>query len=134
MYGGINTINMIIYDNFFKLLILSIMFFYSLNSFSTEKSVVYNCTGLSQFELIGSSGIKEEIKSKEYSFIDGVLQDLNNINCNWGTSMITCESNFLNIRKLTLNQETKEISDFLSGNKGFGVYIDNFKGKCEKKI
>ena len=110
------------------------MFFYSLNSISTEKSVVYNCTGLSQFELIGSSGIKEEIKSKEYSFIDGVLQDLNNINCNWGTSMITCESNFLNIRKLTLNQETKEISDFLSGNKGFGVYIDNFKGKCEKKI
>ena len=119
-------------NKFFKMLILSIIFFYSLTSFSTEKSVTYNCTGLSQFELIGSSGIKEEVKSNVYSFIDGVLQDLNNIKCNWDNSMITCESNFLNIRKLTLNQETNEISDFLSGNKGFGVYVDNFKGICEK--
>ena len=68
-----------------------------------------------------------------YSFVNGVLQDLNNIKCNWDNSIITCESNFLNIRKLTLNQETNEISDFLSGNKGFGVYVDNFKGKCEQK-
>jgi hypothetical protein len=119
-------------NKFFKAFILSIIFFYSLTSFSTEKSVTYNCTGLSQFELIGSSGIKEEVKSNVYSFIDGVLQDLNNIKCNWDNSMITCESNFLNIRKLTLNQETNEISDFLSGNKGFGVYVDNFKGICEK--
>ena len=119
-------------NKFFKAFILSIIFFYSLTSFSTEKSVTYNCTGLSQFELIGSSGIKEEVKSNVYSFIDGVLQDLNNIKCNWDNSMITCESNFLNIRKLTLNQETNEISDFLSGNKGFGVYVDNFKGVCEK--
>ena len=119
-------------NKFFKAFILSIIFFYSLTSFSAEKSVTYNCTGLSQFELIGSSGIKEEVKSNVYSFIDGVLQDLNNIKCNWDNSMITCESNFLNIRKLTLNQETNEISDFLSGNKGFGVYVDNFKGICEK--
>ena len=119
-------------NKFFKAFILSIIFFYSLTSFSAEKSVTYNCTGLSQFELIGSSGIKEEVKSNVYSFIDGVLQDLNNIKCNWDNSIITCESNFLNIRKLTLNQETNEISDFLSGNKGFGVYVDNFKGICEK--
>jgi hypothetical protein len=119
-------------NKFFKAFILSIIFFYSLTSFGTEKSVTYNCTGLSQFELIGSSGIKEEVKSNVYSFIDGVLQDLNNIKCNWDNSIITCESNFLNIRKLTLNQETNEISDFLSGNKGFGVYVDNFKGICEK--
>jgi len=99
---------------------------------SEERSITYECKGLSQFELIGSSGIKEEVKSNVYSFIDGVLQDLNNIKCNWDNSMITCESNFLNIRKLTLNQETNEISDFLSGNKGFGVYVDNFKGICEK--
>ena len=116
-----------------NILIFSIIFFYSLTSISTEKSVTYNCTGLSQFELIGSSGIKEEVKSKVYSFIDGVLQDLNNIKCNWDNSIITCESNFLNIRKFTLNQKTNEISDFLSGNKGFGVYVENFKGKCEHK-
>ena len=120
-------------NKFFKAFILSIIFFYSLTSFSTEKSVTYNCTGLSQFELIGSSGIKEEVKSKVYSFVDGVFQDLNNIKCNWDNSIITCESNFLNIRKFTLNQKTNEISDFLSGNKGFGVYVENFKGKCEHK-
>ena len=116
-----------------NILIFFIIFFYSLTSIGMEKLVTYNCTGLSQFELIGSSGIKEEVKSKVYSFVDGVLQDLNNIKCNWDNSIITCESNFLNIRKLTLNQETNEISDFLSGNKGFGVYVDNFKGKCEQK-
>ena len=116
-----------------NILIFFIIFFYSIACISTEKSATYNCTGLSQFELIGSSGIKEEVKSKVYSFVDGVFQDLNNIKCTWDNSIITCESNFLNIRKLTLNQETNEISDFLSGNKGFGVYVDNFKGKCEQK-
>ena len=120
-------------NKFFNILIFSIIFFYSFTSIGKEKFVTYNCTGLSQFELIGSSGIKEEVKSKVYSFVDGVFQDLNNIKCNWDNSIITCESNFLNIRKLTLNQETNEISDFLSGNKGFGVYVDNFKGKCEQK-
>ena len=119
-------------NNFFNIIIFSIILFYSFSSISKEKSVTYNCTGLSQFELIGSSGIKEEVKSKVYSFVDGVFQDLNNIKCNWDNSIITCESNFLNIRKLTLNQETNEISDFLSGNKGFGTYVDNFKGVCEK--
>ena len=120
-------------NKFFNILIFSIIFFYSFTSIGKEKFVTYNCTGLSQFELIGSSGIEEEVKSKVYSFVDGVFQDLNNIKCNWDNSIITCESNFLNIRKLTLNQETNEISDFLSGNKGFGVYVDNFKGKCEQK-
>ena len=120
-------------NKFFNILIFSIIFFYSFTSIGKEKFVTYNCTGLSQFELIGSSGIKEEIKSKDYSFVDGVFQDLNNIKCNWDNSIITCESNFLNIRKFTLNQKTNEISDFLSGNKGFGVYVENFKGKCEHK-
>ncbi len=120
-------------NNFFNIIIFSIILFYSFSSISKEKSVTYNCTGLSQFELIGSSGIKEEVKSKVYSFVDGVFQDLNNIKCNWDNSIITCESNFLNIRKFTLNQKTNEISDFLSGNKGFGVYVENFKGKCKHK-
>ena len=120
-------------NKFFNILIFSIIFFYSFTSIGKENFVTYNCTGLSQFELIGSSGIKEEVKSKDYSFVDGVFQDLNNIKCNWDNSIITCESNFLNIRKFTLNQKTNEISDFLSGNKGFGVYVENFKGKCEHK-
>ena len=121
------------FNKYFKILTFFPILFYSFNSISAENSVAYNCTGLSQFELIGSSGIKEEVKSKVYTFLDGALHDLNNIECNWDNSIITCESNFLNIRKLTLNQETNEISDFLSGNKGFGVYVDNFKGKCEQK-
>ena len=119
------------FNKYFKILTLFPILFYSFNSISAENSVAYNCTGLSQFELIGSSGIKEEVKSKVYTFLDGALHDLNNIECNWDNSIITCESNFLNIRKLTLNQETKEISDFLSGDKGFGQYVENFKGKCE---
>jgi hypothetical protein len=131
MYGGINTINMSKYNNnFFKILILSIIF-YSLSAFTTEKTTIYNCTGLSQFELIGSSGVKEEVKIKEYKFIDGSLHDLNTIGCEWGNNNIKCESNFLNVRKLNINLENNEVSDYLSGNKGFGVYVENFKGKCK---
>ena len=63
-------------DMFFKTLILFITL-YSFTSISAEKSVLYNCTGLSQFELIGSSGTKEEVKVKKYKFVDGMLHDLN---------------------------------------------------------
>ena len=101
------------------------------SAFSQNKTISYTCKGLSNFEIIGTPGVKEEMREVTYNFINGSLQDLNNIECNWDNSIITCKSNFLNIRKLTLNQETKEISDFLSGNKGFGQYIENFKGKCE---
>ena len=98
---------------------------------SEEKSITYKCTGLSQFELIGSSGVKEEIKINDYKFVDGFLQGLNNIECNWENNIIKCESNFLNVRRLSINLDNQEITDYLSGNKGFGVYVENFKGKCK---
>jgi len=118
-------------DMFFKTLILFITL-YSFTSISAEKSVLYNCTGLSQFELIGSSGTKEEVKVKKYKFVDGMLHDLNIIECDWSSSLIKCESNFLNIRKLSINLNNNEVADYISGNKGFGVYIENFKGVCKK--
>ena len=55
------------------------MFFYSCNLIAIQKTITYKCTGVSEFEIIGSSGKKEEVKSKEYKFIEGVLHDLNNI-------------------------------------------------------
>tara|TARA_B100001769_G_C22067591_1_gene574451 strand:+ start:535 stop:939 length:405 start_codon:yes stop_codon:yes gene_type:complete len=134
MYGRINSIDMnsFIIQNF-RILCLFLIFLYSSNLNAFEKSITYKCTGLSEFELIGSSGKKEEVKSKEYNFIDGVLHDLNQIQCNWENNKIKCESNFLNIRKLTINLKSNEISDYISGNKGFGVYVENFKGECQKK-
>jgi hypothetical protein len=131
MYEGINTINM--NSKIKKLNTFFLLLLFSLNTIAVKKTITYSCTGLSQFELVGSSGIKEEIKSKDYKFVDGTLHDLNNIKCDWGKSLIKCESNFLNIRKLSINLNNNEIKDYLSGNKGFGVYIENFKGQCEKK-
>ena len=112
-----------------KITILTFLFFLSSYAASEEKSITYKCTGLSQFELIGSSGVKEEIKINDYKFVDGFLQGLNNIECNWENNIIKCESNFLNVRRLSINLDNQEITDYLSGNKGFGVYVENFKGK-----
>ena len=119
-------------NSFLKIFFISIIIFYSFACISAEKSFVYNCTGLSQFELIGSSGIKEEVKAKEYKFVDGMLHDLNNIECDWSNSLIKCDSNFLNVRKLSINLNNNQVSDYISGNKGFGVYVENFKGVCKK--
>jgi len=133
MYGGVNTIIMNLnLNNFIKNISLIFFLFYSPYAISEEKTIIYKCTGLSQFELIGSSGIKEEIKVKNYKFIDGKLHDLNTIQCNWANNTIECESNFLNVRKLNINLENYEVTDYISGNKGFGVYVENFKGVCEK--
>lgn len=96
-----------------------------------NETINFNCKGLSQFELIGSSGAKEEMKNVTFKFVDGSLQDLNNIDCLWTPNSITCESQFLNIRKLIINLDTKEASDFIAGNKGFGQYTESFQGKCE---
>jgi hypothetical protein len=96
-----------------------------------NETINFNCEGLSQFELIGSSGTKEEMKNVTFKFVDGSLQDLNNIDCLWTPNSITCESQFLNIRKLIINLDTKEASDFIAGNKGFGQYTESFQGKCE---
>ena len=114
-----------------KITILTFFLFLSSYAASEEKSITYKCTGLSQFELIGSSGVKEEIKINDYKFVDGTLQGLNNIECNWESNIIKCESNFLNVRRLNINLDNQEITDYLSGNKGFGVYVENFKGKCK---
>lgn len=112
-----------------KILILLILSFFSYSNYANN-TVSFNCKGISQFELIGSSGKKEEMKNISFNFIDGKLQDLNNIDCQWSEKIISCESNFLNIRRLTINQETNEVSDFIAGNKGFGQYTETFKGKC----
>ncbi len=56
--------------------------------------------------------------------MNGALQDLNNIDCGFDSSKITCDSTFLNFRKLTIDLKTKEVNDFISGNKGFGQYIE----------
>ena len=121
----------LIFKKNIKISFLTFFFFLSSYAVSEEKSITYKCTGLSQFELIGSSGVKEEIKINDYKFVDGILQGLNNIECNWESNIIKCESNFLNVRRLSINLDNQEITDYLSGNKGFGVYVENFKGKCK---
>ena len=121
----------LIFKKNIKISFLTFFFFLSSYAVSEEKSITYKCTGLSQFELIGSSGVKEEIKINDYKFVDGTLQGLNNIECNWESNIIKCESNFLNVRRLSINLDNQEITDYLSGNKGFGVYVENFKGKCK---
>ena len=132
MYEGINTIIMILdFNKLIKTICLFFLFIYSSYTMSEEKTITYKCTGLSQFELIGASGVKEEIKVKNYKFVDGMLHDLNNIQCDWENNIIKCKSNFLNVRKLSINLENNEVTDYISGNKGFGVYVENFKGKCE---
>ena len=114
-----------------KATLLIFLIFFSSITMSKGMSITYKCTGLSQFELIGSSGVKEEVKIKDYKFVDKMLQDLNNIDCSWENNIIRCESNFLNVRKLSINLDNQEVTDYISGNKGFGTYIENFKGKCK---
>tara|TARA_B100000768_G_scaffold158973_1_gene157796 strand:- start:2930 stop:3310 length:381 start_codon:yes stop_codon:yes gene_type:complete len=121
----------LIFKKNIKTTILTFLFFLSTYVVGEEKSINYKCTGLSQFELLGSSGIKEEIKINDYKFVDGVLQGLNNIECSWKNNIIKCDSNFLNVRRLSINLDSQEVSDYLNGNKGFGVYVENFKGKCK---
>ena len=102
-------------------------------SYSKTNTITYTCKGLSNFEIIGTPGVKEEMKEVTYDFINGALQDLNNIECNWNGSIITCESTFLNFRKLSVDQKSLKVTDFISGNKGFGQYIENFIGDCKEK-
>ncbi|MDG2253079.1 MAG: hypothetical protein P8K73_05500 [Methylophilaceae bacterium] len=103
------------------------------SAFSQNKTISYTCKGLSNFEIIGTPGVKEEMREVTYNFINGSLQDLNNIECNWHSNTITCESTFLNFRKLKVDQETLKVTDFISGNKGFGQYVENFTGECHIK-
>ncbi|MDB4138067.1 hypothetical protein OAT33_00990 [Methylophilaceae bacterium] len=102
-------------------------------SYSKTNTITYTCKGLSNFEIIGTPGVKEEMKEVTYDFINGALQDLNNIECNWNDNIITCESTFLNFRKLSVDQKSLKVTDFISGNKGFGQYIENFIGDCKEK-
>jgi hypothetical protein len=129
MYGRAHTINIM-----FKLYTSFFVFFILMSSaFSQNKTISYTCKGLSNFEIIGTPGVKEEMREVTYNFINGSLQDLNNIECNWNSNTITCESTFLNFRKLKVDQETLKVTDFISGNKGFGQYVENFTGECHIK-
>tara|TARA_B110000967_G_C18793489_1_gene514544 strand:- start:169 stop:528 length:360 start_codon:yes stop_codon:yes gene_type:complete len=113
------------YTSFFLLFIL-------LNSaYSQTKTVSYTCKGLSNFEILGTPGVKEEMKEITYDFINGSLQDLNNIDCTWSEEIITCESTFLNFRKLSVDEGLLKVTDFISGNKGFGQYVERFSGDCK---
>ena len=116
-----------LYTSFFLFMIL----FNS--SHSQTKTISYTCQGLSNFEILGTPGVKEEMKKVTYNFINGSLQDLNNIECNWDNKKITCESTFLNFRKLIVDQGGLKVKDFISGNKGFGQYVENFSGDCKVK-
>ena len=108
-----------------------ILLFLASNSFADE--LTYICEGLSHFELVGAGGAKKEQQSREYKFEDLTLIDLNNIECEKSKTTMTCKSNLLNIRSLNLDLKTLKITDSISGNKGFGHYIENFKGQCQIK-
>ena len=97
-----------------------------------NKTTNFKCKGIATFELMGSSGKKEEVKTMSFNFIDGSLQDLNNIDCVWSKELIKCTSNFLNVRNLEINLKNNTATDFISGNKGFGQYVETFSGDCEK--
>tara|TARA_B100000795_G_scaffold250899_1_gene219360 strand:- start:1829 stop:2209 length:381 start_codon:yes stop_codon:yes gene_type:complete len=114
-----------------KYSLFTFLLFLNFYVMSEERSITYKCKGLSQFELIGSSGIKEEVRINEYKFVNGALQGLNNIECDWESNIIKCKSDFLNVRRLNINLDNQEITDYISGNKGFGVYVENFKGNCK---
>ena len=97
-----------------------------------NKTTNFKCKGIATFELMGSSGKKEEVKTMSFNFIDGSLQDLNNIDCIWSSELIKCTSNFLNVRNLEINLKNNTATDFIAGNKGFGQYVETFSGDCEK--
>jgi len=129
MYGRANTVNLMnkLYTSFF-------VFFILFNSaYPQVTTISYTCKGLSNFEILGTPGVKEEMKEITYDFINGSLQDLNNIKCNWNKNIITCESTFLNFRKLIIDQGLLKVTDFISGNKSFGQYVENFAGDCKVK-
>ena len=97
-----------------------------------DKTTNFKCNGIATFELMGSSGKKEEVKTISFNFIDGSLQDLNNIDCVWTEELIQCKSNFLNVRSLEINHKNNTVKDFIAGNKGFGQYVETFSGNCEQ--
>ena len=97
-----------------------------------DKTTNFKCKGIATFELMGSSGKKEEVKTMSFDFVNGALQDLNNIQCVWSKELIKCSSNFLNVRNLEINLKNNTATDFISGNKGFGQYVETFSGNCEK--
>ena len=97
-----------------------------------DKTTNFKCKGIATFELMGSSGKKEEVKTMSFDFVNGALQDLNNIECVWSKELIKCSSNFLNVRNLEINLKNNTATDFISGNKGFGQYVETFSGNCEK--
>ena len=115
-----------------KILYSFLIFFLCSTIHANQKNISFSCKGISSFELVGASGEKKESKNLTYTFINGALQDLNNIDCGFDSSQITCESTFLNFRKLTIDLKTKKATDFISGNKGFGQYIESFEGTCKK--
>ena len=111
---------------------LAIILISSSFAIAENKTTIFKCKGIATFELIGSSGKKEEVKTMSFNFINGSLQDLNNIDCIWSKELIQCKSNFLNIRNLEINLKKNTANDFISGNKGFGQYVETFSGDCEK--
>ena len=113
----------------FMLAIISISTSFAI---AENKTTIFECKGIATFELMGSSGKKEEVKNMTFNFIDGSLQDLNNIDCIWSEELIQCKSNFLNIRNLEINLKKNTANDFISGNKGFGQYIETFSGSCKQ--
>ena len=113
----------------FMLAIISISTSFAI---AENKTSTFECKGIATFELMGSSGKKEEVKNMTFNFIDGSLQDLNNIDCIWSEELIQCKSNFLNVRNLEINLKKNTANDFISGNKGFGQYIETFSGSCKK--
>ena len=112
--------------------ILVIIFMSTSFAIAETKTTNFKCKGIATFELMGSSGKKEEVKTMSFKFIDGSLQDLNNIDCVWSKELIKCTSNFLNVRNLQINLKNNTANDFISGNKGFGQYVETFSGDCEK--
>ncbi|MFZ8987898.1 MAG: hypothetical protein ACO2Y3_01315 [Methylophilaceae bacterium] len=100
-------------------------------SFANEK--VYSCVGMSHFELAGASGAKEEKQNREYRFENLTLKDLNDIPCENIDEHLLCNSTLLNIRSVDFSLQTLTIEDSISGNKGFGHYIENFTGTCQIK-
>jgi|TARA_B110000305_G_C19235051_1_gene537097 hypothetical protein len=130
MYGRAHTIN----NPMLKHFSFIFLFFLLLNNSHSESgSLSYQCKGISHFEILGTPGEKEEMKEVTYLFINGSLQDLNNIECSWESGQILCESNFLNIRKLMIDRKLLTVNDFISGNKGFGQYAEKFEGVCALK-
>ena len=110
--------------------IFSLYLFLLLSTLANAEDLLLKCSGLSHFELVGASGSKEEKQDREYKIQNNTLLDLNEVPCELKQDEIICESNFLNIRRFRFNLQTKKITDSISGNKGFGHYIENFEGSC----